>query len=947
MTSNADLEARIAELEAAQQTADTLFQISRGLNTASDELALLQILAQPALKVGATKAVLYYIDLDNQAEPAWIEVVASIDTTDNEQADFPVGTRFHLPEFSLAQLFMAEPNKPLLISNMFTDPQVSDEARSIFETIGNCAWVIIPLTQSDRWVGNIQFIWDEPYQFTTHEIEIYHALIGLAAATLENRRLVKNLEQMIDERTAKLSQEITERERTEKELEAYRWQLEDLVISRTHRLQVVATLSSRLNAILDFDQLLTELVRQVDKNFNYYHTQVYIVDNQRENLVMQAGVGEIGTAMKAQNHAILLKAETSLVARAARKQRVITVADVNADPTWLPNPLLPETRSEMAVPIIVEDTVVGVLDVQQNEVAALDEGDANLLQSLANQVAITLHNADLFEQAHQQATDLREEISQRRRAEKDLRTFKTLVENAPDGILVTDLEGRVTYANISYRRSMGHGDEIIGLDLSRLVPEEQLSQLNSVRLEKVFKQEAWQGFMPHRRIDGVAVPMQASMFLIRDRHQQPRALAAINHNITELKKAEEAIMESEKKFYSLYVSMNEALALFELVYDDLERPIDYKFIDINPTYEAMTGLKWEDVINKKASEVYGSSALRYLGTYHWVASSAETTSFEAVHELTKKVVRVSVFSPARGQFATILQDITQRKLMEERMSNYNRILEEEVASRTEELTAALENLQSTQSQLVESEKMAALGSLVAGVAHEINTPVGIGVSMASLLQHETSKVVNMVKTGKIKVSVLKEYLQTAQESSRLILNNLNRAAELVQSFKQVAVDQTSLECRDFLVCAYIEEILLSLRHVMKRTQHNVTVEGDRQLILNSFPGSFSQVVSNLVINSLHHAYEDDDMGNIQFTVVQEQDWVTIIYQDDGVGITPENLEKIFEPFFTTARSQGGSGLGLHIVYNLVTQTLGGKIACESEIGRGTKFTLELPAKQRH
>ncbi|MDM8526608.1 ATP-binding protein [Anaerolineales bacterium HSG24] len=942
MTSNVDLEARIVELEAAQQTTDMLFQISRGLNTTSNELELLQILAQPALNAGATKAVLYYIDLDDQAEPAWIEVVATIDTTDNETTDFPVGTRFHLPEFPLAQLFMTDPNQPLLISNMLTAPQVGDETREIFETIGNCAWVIIPLTQSERWVGNIQFIWDAPYQFAPHEIEIYHALMGLAAPTLENRRLVKNLEQMVDDRTAKLSQEIAERKRTEKELEAYHLHLEELIISRTHRLQVIATLSSRLNAILDFDELLTELVKQVDSNFGYYHTQVYIVDEQRKNLVMQAGVGEAGILLKEQNHTILLNMETSLVAQAARKQRVITTADVKTDLAWLPNPLLPETRSEMAVPIIVEDRVVGVLDVQQDEVDALDEGDANLLQSLANQVAITLHNANLFEQARQQATDLREEISQRRRAEKELRTFKTLVENAPDGILVADLEGRITYANVSYQRSMGHGDEIIGLPISKLVPEEQLSRLNSVRLEKVFKREAWQGFMPHRRIDGVAVPMQASMFLIRDQHQQPHALAAINHNITELKKAEEAMIESEKKFYSLYVSMNEAMALFEMIYDDLGRPVDYKFTDLNPTYEAMTGLKREDVINQKASDVYGTSVLRYLGTYHWVTDSAETTSFEAVHELTKKVVRVSVFSPARGQFATILQDITQRKLMEERMSNYNRILEDEVAARTAELTTALGNLQSTQSQLVESEKMAALGSLVAGVAHEINTPVGIGVSMASLLQHETEKVVNMVKTGKIKVSVLKEYLQTARESSRLILNNLNRAAELVQSFKQVAVDQTSLERRDFLVSAYIEEILLSLRHVMKRTKHQVTVGGDRQLILNSFPGAFSQVVSNLVINSLRHAYEDDDLGNIQFMIMPEQDWVTIVYQDDGVGITPENLEKIFEPFFTTARSQGGSGLGLHIVYNLVTQTLGGKISCESEIGRGTKFTLELP-----
>ena len=174
--------------------------------------------------------------------------------------------------------------------------------------------------------------------------------------------------------------------------------LEDRVLNRTRRLESVATLGERLTALLDFDELLNELVNQVKKTFDYYHAHVYILDEQQQNLVMVAGVGQAGAEMKAKGHAIALDARSSLVARAARRGEVVSVANVREAEDWLPNPLLPDTYSEMAVPIILEGQVVGVLDVQQDEVAGLDEGDENLLRSLANQVAIAIRNARLFKQ---------------------------------------------------------------------------------------------------------------------------------------------------------------------------------------------------------------------------------------------------------------------------------------------------------------------------------------------------------------------------------------------------------------------------------------------------------------------------------------------------------------------------------------------------------------------
>ena len=269
-------------------------------------------------------------------------------------------------------------------------------------------------------------------------------------------------------------------------------------------------------------------------------------------------------------------------------------------------------------------------------------------------------------------------------------------------------------------------------------------------------------------------------------------------------------------------------------------------------------------------------------------------------------------------------------------------LQRSLQHKNEELAKTLEQLKTTQAQLIESEKMAALGTLVAGLAHEINTPIGTGIMAASILSNETQTFLSSFQKGKIKKSALKEYLDIALESGELILNNLNRAGELVQSFKQVAVDQVSLEKRNFPVKKYLEETLLSLDPHLKHTHHTVTIEGDDTINIDSYPGAFFQIITNLVMNSIAHAYQAQERGHLCFKVKRHQDKAIVQYSDDGCGIPPENMSKIFNPFFTTARSRGGSGLGLHIVYNLVTQKLKGTIRCESQVGLGTKFILELP-----
>ena len=258
---------------------------------------------------------------------------------------------------------------------------------------------------------------------------------------------------------------------------------------------------------------------------------------------------------------------------------------------------------------------------------------------------------------------------------------------------------------------------------------------------------------------------------------------------------------------------------------------------------------------------------------------------------------------------------------------------------------SLERLQQAQRSLVEAEKLAALGGLVAGVAHEINTPVGVVLSSATYLEQETRALEAMFEAETLEVADFRAYLQAARQASQLIHANAVRAADLIRSFKEVAVDQASGERRPFDLRAYLDEVLLSLNPQLRTRAIDITVEGPDALMLDSFPGAISHVITNLVVNSLAHAFPGDRPGRISIhCAAHGSDHVRLIYRDDGIGI-PEHLHgKVFEPFFTTRRNDGGSGLGLNIVYNTVNKVLGGTLELASRRGAGVVFTLTLPCR---
>ncbi len=271
----------------------------------------------------------------------------------------------------------------------------------------------------------------------------------------------------------------------------------------------------------------------------------------------------------------------------------------------------------------------------------------------------------------------------------------------------------------------------------------------------------------------------------------------------------------------------------------------------------------------------------------------------------------------------------------------------------EALNDALQLLEQTQEQLVESKKMASLGGLVAGVAHEINTPLSNAVIASTHLKEEAAIINQSVEKGEITRSQLIEFLSSTNTACSLLYNNLMRAANLIQSFKKVAVDQSTQNKHLFNAKSYTEEVLLSIRPKFKATNIHIDLKCEKELRIEADPGSYAQILSNLLMNSLSHGYDAGGKGIINITIrrlpkehpEQKSHDLTdlqILYSDDGKGMTEETVKQMFEPFFTTQRNTGGTGLGMHIIYNLVTQTLGGKITVKSKQGEGVQFLLDIP-----
>ena len=270
--------------------------------------------------------------------------------------------------------------------------------------------------------------------------------------------------------------------------------------------------------------------------------------------------------------------------------------------------------------------------------------------------------------------------------------------------------------------------------------------------------------------------------------------------------------------------------------------------------------------------------------------------------------------------------------------------EDALRSSKEKAEGALLELRAAQQNLIDAERLAALGGLVAGVAHEVNNPIGISLTVASSFARRSEMFEAELKSnGQLRRSQLDEFVRSSRDAAQQLVANLHRAGELIQSFKQVAVDRSHAERRQFDLSESTDQIIASLRPILKKATIAVTVEVPEGLTIDGYPGSYGQILTNLFLNAATHAFAGGRSGTIAISAKPRgPEDVEIIFADNGAGMTPEVQRQAFDPFFTTRRNDGGTGLGLHIVYNLVTQQLGGRMMLDSRLGQGTTFRIMMP-----
>jgi len=300
-------------------------------------------------------------------------------------------------------------------------------------------------------------------------------------------------------------------------------------------------------------------------------------------------------------------------------------------------------------------------------------------------------------------------------------------------------------------------------------------------------------------------------------------------------------------------------------------------------------------------------------------------------------------------FVSALADLYGRAISAEQRDNYerqlkqiNEQLETKVQERTQWLESALRNLTHTQAKLIESEKLASIGRMVSGLAHEINTPLGIAVTSASHCETELKHLERLFNQRELAEDDFKQFLLAFTEGMHLVSHNLNRAAHLVQNFRLTGAIQTSAEEEEFELNNCVDIIVKSLQPLLKQHRLSYHFSDDKKIKLNSYPGAIAQILTNLVTNSINHGFEQAEHGEINLHLALHKDQVHLSFSDNGKGVPLDIQDKIFEPFFTTARKTGGSGLGLSIVHNLVTQKLKGKINIESQLEIGARFIITFP-----
>jgi PAS domain S-box-containing protein len=569
---------------------------------------------------------------------------------------------------------------------------------------------------------------------------------------------------------------------------------------------------------------------------------------------------------------------------------------------------------------------------------AAGEKDASIpATDIANEIGDIARAAEVFRRTLDEADAAREAavraLTEQRLAEE---SYRKLFETSIDGIYVTTPAGALLNANPALARMMGYE-----------TPEQLISGVGDVSVNVYVHPEAREEYKRLMQRDGLVRDFEYQVYqrsggilwlsdsatVVRDEHGEVVRYEGTLRDITDQKRAEDAIAEGRRL-------LQQVIDTVPAVINVKDR--DLRYVLMNRYMSGIFSVEPVEAIGRTTSELmsrYG--AAKTDENDKQVLKSRKGLGFYEEEYLDSKgnmrhwLVNKLPLLDADGEIeriVTVALDIGERKRGEQEMRKARDAAE-----------TALRNLRETQASLIEAEKLAALGRLVAGVAHEVNNPVGISLTVASALERKTANFSDEVAHGQLRRSSLNDFLATSRDASSQLVANLNRAAELIQSFKQVAADRNYSDQRSFDLADLTEQVVLSLRPGLRK--HNLTLQVDCQpnLMMNSYPGPYGQVLTNLFLNAVAHAFPDGRPGVIEISARESgKDNVEIIFADNGVGMSLDVRRRAFDPFFTTRRDQGGTGLGLHIVYSIVTNRLGGRLDLDSEPGGGTRIQMILP-----
>jgi len=589
---------------------------------------------------------------------------------------------------------------------------------------------------------------------------------------------------------------------------------------------------------------------------------------------------------------------------------------------------------------VVRRTVRPLADIARS-IRALAAGnkDASIPDTdVTNEIGDIARAAEVFRRTLSEADSAREAavraLGEQRLAEE---SYRKLFEASIDGIYVTTPGGELLNANPALARIMGYDtpEQLIGGASSDIAHNVYVYPAARAEFQRLMQRDGMVREFEYqvRQRNGNILWLSDSATVVRDDNGEVVRYEGAVRDITDQKRAEDAIAEGRRL-------LQQVIDTVPAVINVKDRNLHYvlmnrymaRIFDIEPS-EAL-GRTTTELMSRYGAAKTDENDQRVLKTKDGLGFYEEEYLDSSGH-LRQWLVNKLPLLDADGEIeniVTVALDIGERKRSELEMRKARDSAE-----------TALRNLRETQASLIEAEKLAALGRLVAGVAHEVNNPVGISLTVASALERKTANFTAEVGRGDLRRSSLNDFLATSRDASSQLVANLNRAAELIQSFKQVAADRNYSDQRSFDLADLTEQVVMSLRPGLRKHNLTLNVECQPNLTMNSYPGPYGQVLTNLFLNAVAHAFPDGRAGTIEIQArACGKDNVEIIFSDNGCGMSLDVRRRAFDPFFTTRRDQGGTGLGLHIVYSVVTNRLGGRLDLDSEPGRGTRIRILLP-----